>query len=214
LEDKSFVETNVPLVSQISSVPIIPLIPKNNNINFNLIDNSDKEYFRSLGLDMVGNAEQMKVFFEAQTQLVRAVIFDIITDRLNDRSMKEINKLKFSGRTYERENNKVNLEKKQDFFVNKGETKYRSIQFDDFKKMVQRDSSYVNRINAGGVTTLLQELKIQFDLFETNTGMAHERVFKVKLEVFGMEYIGISNNIKEARNAAKKNFIEAVFAHW
>jgi len=63
LEDKFFNETNVPLVSQISSVPIVPLIPKNNNINFNLIDNSDKEYFRSLGLDMVGNAEQMKVFF-------------------------------------------------------------------------------------------------------------------------------------------------------
>jgi len=137
--------------------------------------------------------------------LVRAVIFDIITDRLNTRSIKKKNdELKFS--------NKVNLEKKQDFFVNKGESKYRSVQFDDFKKMVRRDSSYINRINAGGVTTLLQELKIQFDLFETNTGMAHERVFKVKLEVFGMEYVGISNNIKEARNAAKKNFIEAVFA--
>jgi len=144
---------------------------------------------------------------------VRAVIFDIITDRQNSRSIKENNGLKFSGGRFERENNKINLEKKQDFFVNKGENKYRSIQFDDFKKMVQRDSSYINRINAGGVTTLLQELKIQFDLFETNTGMAHERVFKVKLEVFGMEYVGISNNIKEARNAAKKNFIEAVFAH-
>jgi len=47
---------------------------------------------------------------------VRAVIFDIITDRLNNRSMKEIDELKFSGRRHERENNKVNSEKKQDFF--------------------------------------------------------------------------------------------------
>jgi len=216
----------------------VPIMKKSNiepvtySINFSLIDDSDKDYFKSLGLEMVGSAQQMVAFFEKQTHLVRSVICEIMMERLKNRPVKPLECLdnvvsnrkfivdgaktvpmNYSGRQKERVDNfvRVNQEPINPIVEQNEDVKSSSQQYREFKIVVNNDSSYKNRIRAGGVTLLLQELKIQFDLIETHTGLDHERIFKVTLEVFQMKFIGINKNLKDARNGAKNKFVESLF---
>jgi len=204
----------------------IPIVRKPNmevtaySINFNAIDDSDKEYFKSLGLEMSGSVEQMVNYFEKQTHLVRGVIRDIMMERLKNRPAKPLTMVGRPGDVVDNRNFRtgqvqVNRDPKNVpigvMSVKKEEVIYNSIQYREFKTMVLRDSSYVNRVRAGGITNLLQELKIQFDLIETYTGLDHERVYKVTLEVFEMKFIGVNKSLGGARNAAKTKFTESLF---
>jgi len=121
--------------------------------------------------------------------------------------------MNYSGRQKERLDNfvRVNQEPVNPIVEQNEDVKSSSQQYREFKMVVNNDSSYKNRIRAGGVTLLLQELKIQFDLIETHTGLDHERIFKVTLEVFQMKFIGINKNLKDARNGAKNKFVESLF---
>jgi len=203
-------------------VPEIKLISP--NFDFNLIDKPDMEYLSGLGLEMKGSVSEMRKYFESQNDMVQEVISDIIKERLKNRVqnqpkplvVQQIQKPVVVQQLVRPVNdligvlpNKKPIQQNDLSFLIKKEVQEMS--YERFKQLVRGDSSYVNRINAGGLTLLLEELKVDYKIMETSSGLDHEKIHQVTLELFNMRFTSVNKQVKDARNAAKKQFVALLF---